>query len=253
MIKYACDMKEDSPYRALSRTIKKIRVSQVTGLGASAVLLAMAWMTRSKAVIFLWMVYCLGVLLVCEILRGNLYRGMCREEQKGWNHFLKQLKAQHGDWEPGRLGFAYKSGKTDCEPVLCYFGETELWELGQVLNKYFVAYVSGRMVYAYQFKDLDEGRAIAHKREMLTWEKGGQPHQRYLCQEAERCGRYLAVENFIYDMALLNMIRGRPNQPCNTVAALSHMKKEPVYLAETVDGAVLAVPGGTGARVNINC
>lgn len=252
MIKYACDMKEDSPYKTLSRTIKRIRVCQVTGLGASSVLLAVAWMSRSKSIVFLWMAYCLAVLMVCEILRGNIYRAMCRQEQEGWNRFLAQLKAQHGDWEPGRLGFAYRSGQADCEPVLCYFGETDIWELGQVLKKYFVAYVSGRMVYAYQFEDLDGARAAAHRRENLSWKTADLPHQKYLCKEAERYGRYLVVENFIYDMALLNMMRGRPNQPCNTVSALSHMKKEPVYLAETGDGVVLAVPGSTGARVNVS-
>lgn len=253
MIKYACDMKEDSPYKELSRTIKRIRICQITGLGASAVLLAMAWMNRSRVIIFLWMAYCLGVILVCEILRGNIFRDMCRKEQEGWKRFLEQLKMQRGGWMPARLGYAYRSDEAGCEPVLCYFGDTELWELGQVLKKYFVAYVSGRMVYAYEFEDLNPEQARVHKRDMLTWETSGQPHQRYLCEEAGRCGRYLAVENFIYDMALLNMIRGRPNQPCNTVRALSLMKKEEVYLARTGDGAVLAVPGRTGARVNVGC
>ena len=251
MIKYACDMPEDSPYKALSRTIKRIRMFQVTGLGASAVLLAMAWASRSRAIILLWMAYCLGVLMVSEILRGNVYRDMCRKEQAEWKAFLEQLGLRHGDWEPARLGFAYRSGGKDCSPVLCYFGENQFWELGQVLKKYFVAYVAGRMIYAYQLQEADESSFKAWDREDLAWEKAKLPHQRYLCREAEQCGRYLVVENFIYDLALANMMSGRPNQPCNTVSALSRMKKELVYLAETGDGAVLAVPKGTMDRVNV--
>ena len=262
MVKYACDMENDSPCREISRELKKIQTAQFIGLTASVSLLLVAWIARSKMALLVWMVYCMSVFLVFEILKGKIYRKLYVREQEGWKAFSATLREtlqqafQDGDeeeWDLKRLGFAYKSDEERFDPVLCYFGRRGIYEIGPVLKKHFVAYVANRMVYAYEFLEQEDDIKIRlYDRDEICWESLAERHQKYLCQEAQKRNRYLVVENFIYDMALCNMQKQRANQPCNTVTALSRMKKEPVYRTGAGE-AVLTVSAGTMRRVGEVC
>lgn len=251
MIKYVCDREERSPYRDLSRRLKRIQTARLCCLCASAALLVTAWASRSRGLMLVWMLYCLAVQLAAEVMRGRIYGGLFREEQREFTEFMENWRRSHEGWNPERLGFAYKSGNGDCIPVLCYFGVEGVWEQGQVLEKHFVAYIGGRMIYAFRFAGGTEAAQSAEDAEIPpwpSWPELPQKHQKYLCAEAERHNRYLIVENFIYEAAFSNMKAGRRNQPCDTVKLLSRMKKEPMYGARA-EGAVWAVPGSTMERL----
>ena len=246
MIKYACDRKEDSPYRELSGKLKRVQTARLCFLCASAALAVTAWISRSRGLVLAWVVYCLAVQLAAEGFKGRIYRRLFEEEQREYAGFAERFKRTHGGWSPDRLAFAYRSGETDCLPALCYFGDEGMWALGQELQKYFVAYIGGRMVYAFRFAE--SGEAVPPGPLRPRWEELPQRHQKYLCAEAEKYGRYLIVENFIYETAFLNMSQGRRNQPCDTVRLLSRMKKETVFGAR-IGGETWAVPQGTLERL----
>lgn len=255
----------------MSRKLKRIQTVRLCCLCASASLLAAAWIWRSKGLILVWMCYCLAVQLAVDMAKGRIYRGLFQEEQKGFAAFMETWRGAHEGWNPNRLGFAYKSGAGDCAPVLCYFGDDGIRELGRLLEKYFVAYIGGRMIYAFRFSaDAELGKTeegqqprtavngggqtsapglqTASSRPWQAWEELPQRHQQYLCEEAKKYGRYLIVENFIYEAAFSNMKAGRRNQPCDTVRMLSRMKKEPMYGAQDEAG-MWAVPGSAMERL----
>ena len=152
MVKYACDQKEESPYRDTSRRLKRIQTARFCGLCASAAVLAMAFVSHSKGLVLVWMAYCLAVHLAADVCKGKIYDGLFREEQREFQAFAGKLSGGPGGFCPDRLGFAYRSDGDDCVPVLCEFQEDRVLVLGPVLTKHFIAYISGRMIYAFTFR-----------------------------------------------------------------------------------------------------
>ena len=254
MVKYACDQKEESPYRDTSRRLKRIQTARFCGLCASAAVLAMAFVSHSKGLVLVWMAYCLAVHLAADVCKGKIYDGLFREEQREFQAFAGKLSGGQGGFCPDRLGFAYRGDGDDCVPVLCEFQEDRVLVLGPVLTKHFIAYISGRMIYAFTFRSTayePVGTLPGFSQRDGAgrgWEELADRHQKYLCAEAKERGRYLIVENFIYDEAFGNMARGRKNQPCDTVRLLSRMKKEAVYGIRTEE-ALWVVPQRTLERV----
>ena len=101
------------------------------------------------------MVYCLAVQLAAEGFKGRIYRRLFGGAGAGIRGLCGAFKRTHGGWS-GPSGVRLQERETDCLPALCYFGDEGMWALGQELQKHFVAYIGGRMVYAFRFAESGE-------------------------------------------------------------------------------------------------
>lgn len=237
-------------YREYTDRHMALRKEQNTLITLSVVPCLLYFLTQQPVFVIIAAMYLTAVFAYVHKRRSSLFNEYTEIEAVQYAVVRQGLK-QKGITEAYTEGFGYLSDKKNCEPVyLVHSGDT-LYVFRNIFRKECIYGVQGHLLYllfTIPEKLMYSGNLPVST---LSWNQEKENHQDYLRGEGQRTGRFLVIENFIYEPLLEEMASGKQKKMTNTKYELTRMRNEKIYTTTIMSDRTLAVPEKTLKKMEI--